>query len=43
MDPELEAFIPSFPAADLSDPVTGATILPGCPAPHPRSIRRTWR
>jgi acetyl esterase len=38
MDPELEAFIPSFPHADLSDPVSArenlARLSAAAPAPH---------
>jgi acetyl esterase len=37
MDPELEAFIPLFPPADLTDPVTArknlAALAAGAPAP----------
>jgi acetyl esterase/lipase len=35
VDPELEAFIPSFPPADLSDPVTARRNLAGLAAAAP--------
>ncbi|WP_420823929.1 hypothetical protein [Streptomyces roseifaciens] len=48
MDPELEAFIPMFPRADLTDPVTERKNLAALAAArgsgrHPLAARRRIR